>query len=157
MNNWFSHGLQLGEDSRSEPEVCCSWCMQKCVTENKCKECEGKLRQFLPETPEYVGVKPAKLRLTNFLKQLNINEPAHGLRYSYNEESLSEAVIDHVYSAASVNGLEDFLSIFSLGDDLVMKIKGFVRKLIAEIGKGLKKYSVIPLVVMLFTFLTFVR
>ena len=38
-----------------------------------------------------------------------------------------------------------------------MKIKGFVRKLIAEIGKGLKKYSVIPLVVMLFTFLTFVR
>ena len=147
MNNWFSHGLPLREGAQAEPEVCCSWCMQKCVLEKKCSVCEEKLRHYLPGTPSYVGVKPAKLRLANFLRKLDINESTHGLRHSYNEESLSEAIIDHVYSASSVKGLEDFLSIFSLGDALLMKIQGFVIKLVAEIGKGLRKYSVFPLLV----------
>lgn len=125
-NNWFAHDLLLSQDDQPAPEYCCSRCMEKCADENDCKQCLEKLKKIFPIVTNVMDAKSAKVKLTKYLQQLNINAALPGLKFPYKDESLSEEIINHISSSNSLNELDDFIEIFSLGKDLKDKIYAFL-------------------------------
>ena len=125
-NGWFGHNLQLAEPIKPKAEFCCSWCMEQCVLESTCENCSLKLRKIIPNLADVSGVKASQLKLTNFLKQLKINDSLPDSMCPYKEESLSEEIIRHIKSSKSVDDLKDFIYIFSLGKILTENIYTFV-------------------------------
>ena len=125
-NGWFGHDLQLAELIKPKPEFCCSWCMEKCVLESDCEDCSIKLRKIIPSSADVFDIKASQLKLSNFLKQLKINDSLPDSMCPYKEDSLSEEIIRHIKSSKSVDDLEDFICIFSLGKRLTQNIYTFV-------------------------------
>ena len=100
--------------------------MEQCVLESTCENCSLKLRKIIPNSADVSGVKASQLKLTNFLKQLKINDSLPDSMCPYKEESLSEEIIRHIKSSKSVDDLKDFIYIFSLGKILTENIYTFV-------------------------------
>ena len=125
-NAWFCHGFSLNEQSDPLPDVCCSWCMENCLKEKDCKCCSEKLRKYLPSSAHLFNIKEARNNLTGFLINLKINESLSGNNVLYKEESLSEEIIKHIDTTKSVDGVKDFLQIFSLGEQMCSKIYQFI-------------------------------
>ena len=131
-NDWFGHGLELSKHVLPEPEYCCSRCMEKCAEKNKCEKCLQKLSQYFPCITSTVDIKAAQTKLTGFLEQLKINESVPGLTFPYKEESLSEEIMIHIKSSNSLDDLEEFLQIFSLGKVLTENICKFISSAMKE-------------------------
>ena len=138
MNSWFDHKSALVKVAKPEPEFCCSSCMKLCIMKNDCKSCISKIELFEPKGG--FNEKDFVLKLTDFLRTLNINEESSELTPVYDERSIGKVIISFsrlkiVFSALEVSkqlqandnvDLEEFLMIFSLGDDLNKEIFKFV-------------------------------
>ena len=125
-NDWFSHGLNLSEEKKPDPEFCCSWCMGQCVKERNCVDCNLKLRKFIPIPSDSFDHKVLHSRLTNFLKQVKVNEQIPDTVFPYKEESLSQEIMNHIQTTNSTNDLADFLHIFGFGKSLIQNILAFM-------------------------------
>ena len=125
-NAWFSHDLQK-EQNDTKPEFCCSRCMEKCIEKSNCQDCRVKLSKYMPSTTYEFNNKSANKILTEFLKQLKINEMIPEVAFPFKEESLSEEILKFIDVSKSITDLKEFLLIFSLGEKLNHQIHCFIK------------------------------
>ena len=126
INNWFSHGLPAVK-LQNQPEFCCNLCMDDCVQESGCQICQTKLDKFKPQV-SLINLPEAEKMLGSFLKSLHLNQATPTSTPHYCEESLAKEIVNHLKESQDVTQITDFLSIFSLGDEVTNAVSGFIKE-----------------------------
>ena len=121
MNQWFSHGLTV--ESAVPAEACCSACMRACIAEKDCQKCEEKLKVFEPSR------KPTNIHQLKSVKCLAnlLLKSVYESEISYDENSLSEALMENIIEFKNLETFQEFLNLFSLGDETSSIILKFVK------------------------------
>ena len=124
MNSWFTHDCHQAE-LETVPEMCCNFCMTKCIQDSECLTCSSKLEAYLPIKGRYSTVN-LEVELADLFRNLSLNANLTAPSLHYAEESLASEIVEIFHSSEDKVDITQTLACFGLGPSIIDRVARFL-------------------------------